>query len=364
MAEVCRRFGISRKTGYKWLERFKDQGRIGLDDLSRRPLSSPLATAPEVVVEIVRVRQAHQTWGPKKLRAVLLRYFQEDKVPAESTIARILARCGLIEEAPRKAKKVRRSGRNCVTPEGPNDLWTFDYKGWWRIARGSRCEPLTIRDEWTKFVLEIRATPNTDTESVREVCEELFCTNGLPAAIRSDNGGPFASTQSLGGLTRLSAWWKALGIALDPIDPGHPEQNGSHERLHRDIRAELQTLVVKNMKRQQEAFDAWKQEFNYERPHEALGMRTPGELYSRSARRFTGKKPEIVYPPAFEVRMVKKDGYVEFRRRKRFLSNSLVGWPVGLEHCKGGVVRVWFTDLCLGTTDSQFRIPIVPLVRT
>src|SRR5262245_41162783 len=159
MAEACRRFGISRKTGYKWLERFKDQGRIGLEDLSRRPLSSPLATAPEVVVEIVRLRQAHRTWGPKKLRAVLLRYFAEEKVPAESTIARILGRCGLIEEAPRKAKKVRRSGGDRITPERPNDLWTFDYKGWWRIARGSRCEPLTVRDEWTKFVLEIRATP-------------------------------------------------------------------------------------------------------------------------------------------------------------------------------------------------------------
>jgi len=223
MAELCREFGIARRTGYKWVERFRKRGETGLDELSRRPNVSPSTTPAEVQLEVRKLRLNHPTWGPKKLRELLKKRLKgSQRVPAASTIARVLADAGLVQPRRRRSPRSHPSSSERVTPEGPNDLWTVEFKGWWRTRDGRRCEPLTIRDEWSRFLLDIRALESTKTEVVRPVFEEAFSRYGLPATIRTDNGSPFACTRSLVRLTKLSAWWVALGIKLDTIDPGAP----------------------------------------------------------------------------------------------------------------------------------------------
>ena len=360
MRELCREFGISPKTGYKWLKRFRDRGREGLRDLSRRPKSLPAAISSELTCEIVRLRNDHPTWGPKKLHALLLRSMPKREVPSQRTIARVLARAGLVQLQPRRRGRKRTTSREAITPEGPNDLWTVDFKGWWKTRDGRRCEPLTIRDDWSRYVLDIRATRVIKIDLAREAFEEAFTRYGLPKAIRSDNGVPFACTRSLARMTRLSAWWKALGIELDRIDPGCPQQNGAHERMHKDIRAELQKLSAWDLAQQQQAFDRWREEFNLHRPHEALGMKTPAEFYEISTRPYSAKPPLIVYPDHFRVRRVSRKGEIRIGgRRGYFVSTALAFWPVGVEQESNDRLRFWFSDLCLGTTDASLRNPII-----
>jgi putative transposase len=357
--EICERFGISRKTGYKWLNRFQELGRAGLRDLSRRPKSVPNSTPAELICEIVRRRGEHPSWGPKKLHAFLRRTLPGQRIPARSTIARLLDRAGLVEPLGKTRGQKRTGPRALVTPAAPNDLWTVDYKGWWKTLDRRRCEPLTIRDEWSRFVIEITATPQVTYETTRRVFEQVFRDHGLPKVIRSDNGAPFACTRSPARLSKLSAWWKALGIELDRIDPGHPYQNGSHERLHKDIRRELQTTRARNLTAQQKAFDLWRHQFNTERPHEAIGMRTPAQLYSPSPMPYGGKRPEIVYPDHYLVRNVNHKGEVYLGMRY-FLSESLAGWPIGIQKEPGDTMRFWFSDLCLGVTDASLSEPLRP----
>ena len=244
ISALCREFGISRKTGYKWIARFQEGGLAQLRDHSRRPHCSPLEVSGEMVAEVVRWRLYHRTWGPKKLRAVLLRHYTAREVPAVSTIARTLRRCSLT-----KPRRQRRRHKNLfysrIEPQAPNDLWTVDFKGWWHTKDGKRCEPLTIRDEYSRLVLDIRAMTSTATQAAQQVFAQVFERYGLPQAIRTDNGPPFALPHSLCGLTRLSAWWVALGIRLERIQLGHPEQNGGHERLHKDIRQERRSFRSK-----------------------------------------------------------------------------------------------------------------------
>jgi len=359
MSDLCMRFGISRKTGYKWLHRFLARGRDGLRDLSCRPKRLPRITKPEIVCEIVRLRLERPTWGPKKLRALLLRSLPKTGVPSQSTIARVLERVGLVQPQPRHRGRKRTASRDAVTPKGPNDLWTVDFKGWWKTRDGYRCHPLTIRDEWSRFILDIRATPKINMTSVRKVFEEVFTRYGLPGAIRSDNGVPFAFTRSLARMTKLSAWWKALGIELDRIDPGKPQQNGSHERMHKDIRAELQALRAINITEQQKAFDHWRNDFNVYRPHEALDMNTPIESYEISTRPYTGKTPEIVYPKHFVVRQVTRRGEIGLNgRRGYYVSEALAGWTIGVERKSKDTLYFWFSDLWLGTTDIALSRPL------
>ena len=276
-------------------------------------------------------------------------------------MAKILQRVGLVEPRSKPRGQKHTAGRDFVTPEGPNDLWTVDYKGWWKTLDGRRCEPLTIRDEWSRFILDIRATTMATTETARNIFDEVFRRYGLPKAIRSDNGAPFACTRSPARLSRLSAWWKALGIELERIDPGRPQQNGSHERMHKDIRAELETLLRStDLSAQQPAFDRWRREFNTERPHEALDMRTPAEGYRLSTRPYTGKTPEPLYPNHFLQRRVRPKGDITLKTKRYFLSESLAGWDVGIEECSTNTLRFWFADLCLGTTDSTLTKPLQP----
>lgn len=340
--ELCQEYGISTKTGYKWRERFLQYGLGGLEELSRRPGSHSEELKESVVCDMVRLRQAHPTWGARKLRKIYERSHAE--VPSESSFKRILERAGLVE--PRRLRPRRESGRlfSERRAQAPNEVWTVDFKGWWRIANGCRCEPLTVRDEFSRFVLEVRAVANARTETVRTCFERLFEQNGLPIAIRSDNGTPFASTASVLGISRLSAWWVALGIDLERGRVGCPQDNGAHERLHLDIQRELRG---RNLSDPQPGFDEWRRIFNHERPHEALGMRCPAEVYETSSRRYDGGPDDLAYDTP-EVRRVSRVGEFNWKDQRVFISTALAGWSVGLEPASPGIWQVWFGRLLLG----------------
>jgi putative transposase len=345
IAPLCREFGVSRTTGHKWLKRFKELGYAGLEDESRRPKTAPLAAAEDVVMAVLEARDAHPRWGPQKLRLLLKRRFGEG-VPSERTVARILLRANRVR-ARRKRRPpnvVERAPQ--ARAEAPNDLWTADFKGWWRAINGQRCEPLTVRDAFSRYVLTITLC-RTKTSESRAVFEQLFKKHGLPRAIQCDNGIPFVSVRSPGGLSALSAWWTSLGIQLVRSRPGCPQDNGGHERMHRDIRCDVQTLPAENLQSQQRLLDRWRQEFNHVRPHQALGGKTPAELYTRSERRLgTGQPYE--YPAHFLVVKLGKAGRFYVHRAQYFLSASLAGHRVAFEPVDAFHVRAWFHDLDLG----------------
>jgi transposase InsO family protein len=345
--EVCQEYGISTKTGYKWRERFLSKGLEGMMEGSRRPQSSPQQLAEGVVCEIVRLKLAHRRWGPRKIRELYLR--EHGQAASESSFKRVLEGAGLTE--PRKRRKASEAGRlsSGRVAQAANEVWTVDFKGWWYEPGGRRCEPLTVRDEHSRFLLELRAMENARTQTVQQRFERLFERHGLPQAIRSDNGVPFASHKAVHGLSRLSAWWVALGIDLERGRPGHPQDNGAHERLHRDISVELQCL---GQEVSQEALDLWRHEFNYERPHEALGMRCPAQLYQASSRKYTGSPQELIYP-AMAMRNVKTSGYISWQGQEFFISNSLAGWTVGLKITPQALIEVWFARLLLGWIDPS-----------
>ncbi len=357
MSTICREFGISRKTGYKWLARYRDRGLSGLEAMSRRPSRSPLKASAEAVVEVVRIRLEHPTWGPRKLRAVLLREGQLADVPSDRTICRILERVGMAE---RRSRRRRRSTGPSAAPAvevaGPNDLWTVDFKGWWLTRGGQRCEPLTVRDAFSRYVFCIEVLPGTAAEPVRGVFERLFSAFGLPRAIQSDNGSPFASSASPAGLSRLSAWWTTLGIECVRGRPGCPQDNGGHERMHRDIAVEIAEFAAYDRQRQQEACTRWLHEFNHHRPHEALQMGVPADAYKPSRRRFTGLPVELVYPEHWEVRTVNTKGAIKWRNKTRFLSESLAGLQVGIERASLSTYRIWLAECLLGETDLEMTM--------
>jgi transposase InsO family protein len=344
---LCREYEISPKTGYKWRERFLEYGLSGLGELSRRPKSSPGGLAEAEVCEIIRLKQRHRYWGPRKIRKVYERFHEE--VPSESSFKRVLERAGWVE--PRRLRARRPSGRlfSGRKAQAPNEVWTVDFKGWWHVPGDKRCEPLTVRDEFSRYVLELRAMVNAQSQTVRVCFERLFEQHGVPGAMRSDNGAPFASDQGVLGLSRLSAWWVVLGIDLERGRPGCPQDNGGHERLHLDVERELrgQDLVG-----QQAGFDEWRKTFNQERPHEALGMKCPAELYKGSERKYEGTPEDLEYK-GMESRKVAKWGSISWGSRLIFISGALAGWSVGLEPWKEGQYNVWFGRLLLGQLEER-----------
>jgi transposase InsO family protein len=340
---LCQEYGISAKTGYKWKERFVREGLAGMEEESRRPKASPEQLAEEEVCEIVRLKLAHLPWGPRKIREL---YFRRHKEAAsESTFKRVLERAGLTQK--RRRRRAKEAGRLWAGRQGsaPNEVWTVDFKGWWRSG-GRRCEPLTVRDEHSRYVLELRALEDARAETVRRSFERLFKREGLPQAIRSDNGSPFASTHGLWGLSRLSVWWVALGIDLERGRPAHPQDNGAHERMHLDISREIEAMGESD----QEALDLWRQSFNYERPHESLGMRCPAELYRASERKYEGTPDDLEYPQMC-ARRVNATGRIKLEGQVLFLSTALAGWSVGLKPLTADRLEVWFGRLLLGEID-------------
>lgn len=358
-AELCRQFGVSRKTGYKWLKRFKEKGTTGLVDQSRKPRSNGAAISSDTVMRIVKLKNKHPTWGAKKLLVLLLRERRDgEPIPSVSTINRVLYHSGLVT----KRRRYRKASaglpeRPQVTVLGPNDLWTVDFKGWWKAGDGTRCEPLTVRDAYSRFVLELRLLPSTKTSHVRRVFEELFKRWGLPKAIQSDNGPPFASVRAIGGLTQLSAWWLSLGIEVVRSRPGTPTDNGAHERMHADVSVEIQAEAAQTRKLQQVACDEWRAEFNHVRPHEALGMKTPGEVYKASSRQLA-TAPVARYVGGMKLVRVGKSGHIPTRDRAVFarrghaallyLGSALATYQVGLDAREDGYTYVWFFDRLLG----------------
>jgi putative transposase len=342
---LCREYGISAKTGYKWQERFLREGANGMVEESRRPRSHPESLREEELCRIVALKLAHPHWGPRKIRELYLR--QQGKAASESSFKRVLERSGLTQK--RRVRPASQSGRLCSgrTAQEPNQVWTVDFKGWWYSGL-ERCEPLTVRDEHSRYLLELRALENARSATVQQHFERLFERYGLPESIRSDNGSPFASRCAVHGLSRLSAWWVALGIDLERGRPGHPQDNGAHERLHRDISLELQCLGHID----QQSLELWRQEFNDQRPHQTLGMRCPSELYRHSTRPYRGGVQQLNYPRMI-TRRVNKNGRIYWAKHYLFVSSSLAGWSVGLQPTDQDQFEVWFARLLLGWLDPK-----------
>lgn len=344
---LCAEYEISTKTGYKWRERFLRYGLEGMAEESRRPKSSGSGLAEGVVCEIVRLKERYRKWGARKLRDIYLR--AHGSAPSESSIKRVLGRAGLVER--RRLRKRQEAGRlfSGRRAQGPNEVWTVDFKGWWYTPCGGRCEPLTVRDEYSRYVLEVRRVANSRTETVRACFERLFERYGMPGAIRSDNGAPFASTNAVLGLTRLSAWWAVLGIDLERGRRACPQDNGAHERLHLDISREIEAGRAGEY---QAELEEWRRVFNEERPHEALGMQRPAEVYETSARKYEGTPEDVEYP-GMEGRRVQHRGFIRWKGQWVFISSALKGWSVGLEPSGAEHWDVWFGRLLLGQLESS-----------
>ena len=356
-AELCRQFGISRKTGYKWLRRYQVGGLEGLRERSRRPRSSPTRLAAEVEALILRERRRHGTWGPKKLRHVLATKHGVAPLPAASTIGNLLTRHGLTRK-PRRRRPVSQPDRGTRTaPTRPNEVWGADFKGWFKTRDGRRCEPLTISDLASRYVLTCRIVGGPRIEDVRPVFRQVFRRFGLPEALRVDNGPPFGS-RGVCGLSQLSAWWLQLGIRVEFIEPGHPEQNGGHERMHRTLKAETTRPPAASPRAQQARFDRWRRTFNQERPHEALGMQRPAQRYWRSARRYTDQPAPPVYPRHYHLRRIKRQGVIKWRNALCYIGEALRGMVVGLVEVGDEQYDVYFGALCLGRLDSQGLRPV------
>jgi transposase InsO family protein len=343
---LCREYGISRKTGYKWRQRALDDGLCRLGEHSRRPQSSPCQLDETTTCMLIRFKLRHPHWGPKKIRQLYARQFQP--VPSLSSCQRVLTRAGLVLARQRRPKPAPERITIGAVAHAPNEVWTVDFKGWWRVASGQRCDPLSVRDAFSRYLLAVRSVPKADTTNLRVIFEQLFERHGLPLVIKSDNGAPFATATAPLGLSRLSAWWVALGIELDRSRPAHPQDNGAHERMHRDIAVELARCVQSDLSAQQAAFDQWREEFNWERPHEALGGRSPGEVYRNSPRPWSLGPRTITYGPGFFPRQVSSAGALRWDRQQIFISGALAGWPVGLRHQDLDHLEVWFRHLLLG----------------
>jgi putative transposase len=347
--QLCRDYSIAPKTGYKWRQRFLEHGLAGMEEESRRPHGHAHELPERVVCDIVKLKQAHPHWGPRKIRALYERKMGSRDLPSESSFKRVLERAGLTQ--PRRKRAAKEGGRVCSgrKAQAPNEVWTVDFKGWWLTGDGLRVEPLTVRDESSRMLLELRRVESSRTEIIQPCFERLFTQHGLPEAIRSDNGPPFATSHGLLGLSRLSAWWLALGIDLERSRPGCPQDNGGHERMHLDVRRELQAGRVG---RDQEAFDLWRHEYNHERPHEALGMACPADFYRSSERRYQGTPDDLDYG-GMDIRRVNARGSIRYQCEMIFLSSALKGWDVGLAPQTDGLIEVRFANLLVGHLDPN-----------
>lgn len=342
MSDLCRRFGISRKTGYKWSGRYEEEEISDLKDRSRRPKSCPSRTSEEVEAALVALRQKHPFWGPRKLRAFLKDRRPEISWPAASTIGDVLKRHGLITARRRRLRPVGSASGSLSQPVAPNDLWTSDFKGQFLTGDHRLCYPLTVVDAVSRFVLGLQGLDSVQEAVTWPQFERLFREYGLPSGIRTDNGSPFASS-GLGHLSRLSVRWLKLGIRPERITPGHPEQNGSHERMHRTLKAETARPPAGNASLQQARFEEFRRYYNEERPHEGLGQKPPARLYEPSRRPYPEKLPEPEYPGHYEVRSVQTEGFICWRGREVMLSKALRGERVGLEEIDE---RVWAVYFC------------------
>ena len=346
VTELCQRYGISRKTAYKWIERYHDKGPAGLEDRSRKPDSHPNQTSSEVQQALLEVRQRHPSWGARKLLRKVEERHPDWELPHPSTVCDLLNRHGLIPRQ-RTKRRVGHPGRPTTALSAPNAAWSADFKGHFRLGNGQYCYPLTITDNYSRYLFECRALTDVTVERAKPIFTRVFQEYGLPDRIRTDNGGPFAS-QSLGRLSRLSAWWVRLGILPELIEPGRPQQNGRHERMHRTLKYEATRPPAYGFRGQQQKFDFFRNEYNTERPHEALDMLTPSVVYQPSRKEMPSKLPRLEYPDRFEERYVSANGGIRWNGEWVAVSIVCAEDYVGLEEVGDGLWDVYYGILKLG----------------
>lgn len=351
ISELCRRFGVSRVTGYRWIERFKRDGAAGLEARSSAAHCHPNATPPAVVQQIVHLKQRHPSWGPLKLRMYAQRLEPQVSWPAASTFGEILKRHDLVVPRRRRAHTVR-YGEPFASVQAANDVWSIDFKGQFAVGDGTWCYPLTISDNFSRYLLRCQALSRPRHEPVQTALHELFREHGLPRAIRSDNGVPFASV-AVGGLSRLAVWLIKLDIKPERIAPGQPQQNGRHERMHRTLKAETTSPPKATLRAQQRAFDRFRREYNEQRPHQHLDGQRPADRYRASPRPYPSRLPEIDYPPDFERRTVHTAGQIRWHGTEIYLSQSLIGETVGLSSLEHDRWHVHFGPVSLGVLDAR-----------
>ena len=367
-SELCRQFEVSRKTGYKWVNRYREYGVEGLTERSRRPHQCPHHTPEEIIQAIIDARTKHPSWGPKKLLNIISTRHSNWELPAISTTADILKREGLIKPGKRRLRR-KHPGCPKTTTDEPNDIWTADYKGHFKMKNGLYCYPLTVCDMHSRYLL---ACDGHKAISIRDSTFQfikLFEEFGLPKRIRTDNGVPFASS-ALARLSSLSVWWIKLGIYPEQIEPGKPQQNGKHERMHRTLKKEATIPPGQNLKGQQRKFNEFKKEYNEIRPHEALNMQTPSAVYRPSKRRMPRKVKTYDYPSHFQVRLVSRNGGIRWKHDRVPVSSTLIKEYIGFEEVDNDIYNVYFCDILIGRffeeilriKDVISRVPTKPRV--
>lgn len=352
-SDLCLAYEISRKTGYKWLERFKAGGFDELIDQSRARQTHPNATLASIEARIVEFRHRHPFWGPRKLKKRLATMHPDQNWPASSTIGSILKHHGLARPRRKRSRTPIYEGP-LTKGLSPNDVWAADFKGWFRTQDGTRIDPLTVTDLASRYLIHCRAVAQTNGDNVRGQLTVAFKEFGLPRTMRTDNGPPFASV-GLGGLSELAVWLIRLGITPERSRPAHPQDNGSHERMHRTLKQETANPPRSNPREQQNAFSAFQNEFNDERPHESIDMKTPAEIFVPSPRPFPRKLPEIEYPSGSIIRKVSDNGTIGFHEKRIYLSNALMFESVKLEEDEAGW-KAWYGPFLLGQLDLEREI--------
>ena len=354
MSDLCREFGISRKTGYKIFNRYRQEGVEALTDRSRRPVRYANQLPDQVEATIVRLKREKPHWGARKIRELLVRRLNGDvRIPATSTVHAVLDRHGLVKRA-RQRRRFTAEGTALSAAIAPNDLWCADFKGEFKLGNGRYCYPLTVTDQASRMLLACEALETTKEDGAFKAFQRLFTERGLPNAIRSDNGLPFASPNGLYNLSKLSVWWLRLGIALERIRPGHPQQNGRHERMHLTLKKEATRPPCMNSLQQQARFDDFLKEFNMERPHEALAMKAPGDVYTPSTRTYAGL-PDVGYPFHDKDILVTACGRICMHRKKINISTVMAGQRLGIKEVDDGIWLVSFMQYDLGYIDLEQR---------
>lgn len=347
LTDLCEQFGISRKTGYKYLERYAAEGMIGLEPRSHRPHQFPQRTDEAVESLILAERRLHHTWGPKKIQDILLKKHGVESPPACSTIGEILRRHGVSVRRKRRPGGYHALNDGLTIPTQPNHVWTVDFKGWFFLGNGQRCDPLTVCDRYSHYVLAVRGQPDQQFTRTLRTFRALMRQSGVPEIIRVDHGSPFASV-GLGRLSSLSVWWIEQGIEVEFTRPASPQDNGSHERMHRDLKAEATKPASANLPAQQRRFDRWRYTYNHERPHESLDQQRPAELYQPSARRLNENDKPIVYDAEFEVKAVSTSGHLAHEGRNYHVGEAFAHKRVGLRLNADGQTELHFANVHLG----------------
>jgi putative transposase len=360
MTELCRDFGVSRKTGHKWVARHAVGGMSGLAEHSRAPKTVTCRTSDEIERLICTEKRLRSTWGPKKIQQILITKHGLESPPAVSTVGEVLKRHGLVAERRRRGAVFKMERGTLTAPERPNHVLGVDFKGWFLTGDGQRCDPLTVTDLHSRFILKIDALEEARTSFAKASFRALFRRQGIPEIIRVDNGAPFAS-QGPGGLSKLSVWWIGLGIEVQFSRPACPQDNGCHERMHRTLKAECCRPPSVNGYAQQQRFDRWRKDFNEQRPHEGLGMRMPADVYHPSAKRLDERVKPRLYPLGAEIRRVDSAGFIGLEGGRGYVGEAFIGVEVALERSEtSDLIQVRYANVKLGQLDTSAKPRLLP----